>query len=180
MPIDIETGIYDAFAKFGSSDAQKEDAALVLKRECEIVGDVLVLKATRAALESPESKAWLEKQKPHLLPAKYERSLADRAFAENNLTARGQLVREIGMAEADKLAQTYGLKSASDPRRGKRPEGADDHGKPNGKDRRSNPWSREAWNVSEQGRLVRALGVDKAAAIAASAGCKIGSTRPAD
>jgi hypothetical protein len=42
-----------------------------------------------------------------------------------------------------------------------------------------NPWSARRWNVTKQGQTIRALGLDKAAAIAAAAGCKIGDTKPA-
>lgn len=42
----------------------------------------------------------------------------------------------------------------------------------------TNPWSAAAWNATEQGRLVRALGEAKAASMAKSAGCVIGSTKP--
>lgn len=83
------------------------------------------------------------------------------------------------MADADKLAQTYGLKSASDPRRGRRPAGASDEtGKPNGKDHKGDPWSRNGWSITEQGRLVRSIGTTKPAAIAAAVGCTLGSTHP--
>jgi len=42
-----------------------------------------------------------------------------------------------------------------------------------------NPWSESGWNVSRQGAIARELGVRAAAAMAASAGCKLGDTRPA-
>jgi hypothetical protein len=42
---------------------------------------------------------------------------------------------------------------------------------------KSNPWSKEGWNVSAQGRLVLSMGETKAAQIAEAAGCKIGSTK---
>ena len=180
MSIDIPTGIDEAMTKLGSSEAQRQDAVLVLAPLCERVADVVVLKATRAGLEAAESKAWLDKHKPHLLPPKFERSLADRAFLDGgNLTARGALLREVGEAEANRIAQSYGLRNMADTRRGTRPEGAsEEHSKPNGKDRSANPWRAGQWNISEQGRLVRALGVEKAAQIAASVGCSLGSTHP--
>jgi hypothetical protein len=43
---------------------------------------------------------------------------------------------------------------------------------------KSNPWSKEGWNVSAQGKLVKAIGEAKADGIAQAAGCKIGSTKP--
>jgi hypothetical protein len=42
----------------------------------------------------------------------------------------------------------------------------------------NNPWSAANWNVTEQGRLVRVLGEEKAAGIARAAGSHIGATRP--
>jgi hypothetical protein len=41
---------------------------------------------------------------------------------------------------------------------------------------KSNPWSAAGWNITEQGRIVKTLGADKAASMARSAGCKLGST----
>lgn len=42
-----------------------------------------------------------------------------------------------------------------------------------------NPWSKEHWNLTEQGRLVRELGTEKAAEVAKTAGSFIGATSPA-
>jgi hypothetical protein len=43
---------------------------------------------------------------------------------------------------------------------------------------RNNPFSAEGWSVSKQGALLRAIGAEKTAAIAASVGSRIGATRP--
>jgi hypothetical protein len=43
---------------------------------------------------------------------------------------------------------------------------------------KTNPWSKEGWNLTNQSKLVRSIGETKAAAIAEAAGCKLGSTRP--
>jgi len=48
-------------------------------------------------------------------------------------------------------------------------------GKKAGKD---NPWSAEAWNTTQQSRVYKTLGETKAKAIAAAAGCVLGSTKP--
>jgi hypothetical protein len=45
-------------------------------------------------------------------------------------------------------------------------------------DHASNPWSKAGFNVTAEGSLVRAIGAEKAARIAASVGCTIGSTKP--
>jgi hypothetical protein len=42
---------------------------------------------------------------------------------------------------------------------------------------RSNPWSKEGFNLTAQMKLVKAIGETKAAAIAAAAGCKLGDTK---
>jgi len=41
---------------------------------------------------------------------------------------------------------------------------------------KTNPWSKEGWNVSAQGKLILTMGEKKAAEIAEAAGCRIGST----
>ena len=42
----------------------------------------------------------------------------------------------------------------------------------------TNPWRAENWNISAQGKIVRQLGLAKAAEIAKSAGVSIGATKP--
>jgi hypothetical protein len=73
-------------------------------------------------------------------------------------------------AEADQLeARAAALRKAADltaPRT-------------NGADHASNPWSAASgFNLTKQGALIKAIGVEKAARIAASVGCKIGDLRP--
>lgn len=51
-------------------------------------------------------------------------------------------------------------------------------GKGGGGSLKDNPWSAEAWNVTKQGQLVRELGPEKAAELAARVGSKIGAVRP--
>lgn len=42
----------------------------------------------------------------------------------------------------------------------------------------NNPWSKDGWSMTKQGQLVKSLGEEKANAIAALVGCKIGDTKP--
>jgi hypothetical protein len=42
----------------------------------------------------------------------------------------------------------------------------------------NNPWSKGGWSMTKQGALVKQLGEEKAGAIAALVGCKIGDTKP--
>jgi len=41
----------------------------------------------------------------------------------------------------------------------------------------NNPWSKEGWNMTKQGELIKKLGMDKAAEVAALVGAKIGDTK---
>jgi len=41
-----------------------------------------------------------------------------------------------------------------------------------------NPWSAQRWNLTKQGEVIRALGLEKGAAIAAAAGSRVGATKP--
>jgi hypothetical protein len=179
MAIDIETGLDEFFKAQGSSDAQRADAIAVLASQCAMVGDAVTLKATGEAIESEASRKWLADNKPHLLPPVYERSLADRAFVDGNLSARGALVKQVGMTEANKIAESYGLKSATDTKRGKAPaDSTPEKEKGNGAQHRNNPFHKSNWNISAQGKLLRAVGPEKCAAIANAVGSKIGATRP--
>jgi hypothetical protein len=179
MSIDIPTGIDEFLKAEGSTDAQRADAIAVLASQCAMVGDVVTLKATGEAIESEASRKWLADNKPHLLPPVYERSLADRAFVDNNLSARGALVKQVGMTEANKIAESYGLRSATDTRRGKAPaDSTPEKTKSNGAEHRSNPFHKSNWNISAQGKLLRAVGPEKCAAIARAVGSTIGATKP--
>ena len=141
MAIDIPTGIDDFLKAEGSTDAQRADAIAVLTKQCEMVGDVVTLKATGEALDTEASRAWLQTNKPHLLPPIYERPLAERAFVDGNGMARNALVKQVGKAEADKIAQRYGLKSAHDTRRGTAPAELDTGKKTNEQRRRASQQS---------------------------------------
>ena len=71
-------------------------------------------------------------------------------------------------AEADQLeARAAALRKAADLAAPKA----------NGGDRASNPWSAAGWSLTKQGSLVKAVGAEKAARIAASVGCVLGSVR---
>lgn len=46
-------------------------------------------------------------------------------------------------------------------------------------DRANNPWSKEGWNMTKQGTVIKTLGADKAKAMAEAVGSFIGSAHPA-
>lgn len=56
--------------------------------------------------------------------------------------------------------------------------GAGGNGRDGGGGGGSNPWSKDHWNMTEQGRVLREQGRDKADQLARSAGSKIGATGP--
>jgi len=122
----------------------------------------------------------LQKEKEHLLPRKIDASLADRAFIDGNMTARGQLVRELGELEAARIAKSYGLSGINDTRRAR--AALTDDVKRNGDTK--NPWANTPANTDAKGRytanaltrqaqLVKA-NLTGAAEIAAAVGSKIG------
>lgn len=179
MAIDINDGIFAALREAGSSDSQIDDAKLVLGPLCQMQGHMCILTTTGEALESAKSIKWLQENKPHLLPRANQIAEADLAFIGlGNKTAAARLIRELGQAEADRVAEMYGKAHALDNRPGvapKRPEQKSGNGTP---DHKNNPFSRAGWSVSKQGQLIRALGIEKASAMARAVGVTIGATKP--
>lgn len=183
MVLDVNSGLDEFFKAQGSTEAQRTDAIAVLKDKCGLVGGIVVLLATGEAIDADKSRKWIADNKPHLLPPVFESSLADRAFiGAGNKSAAAELVKQVGMKEATKIAEGYGKRTPWDTKPGKAPARADDDSTKkksgNGHDRASNPFSKEGWSISKQGSLLRAVGVEKCAAIAASVGSRIGATRP--
>ncbi len=163
------------------TDAQRADAVIILSRDCRVSDGKVILVDTGEPLDSEASIAWIVENKPHLVPAKYERSLADRAFIDGSLKARGDLVKEVGKKEADRIAETYGLRSSHDTARGKPPlaeKRSDDASNKKPTDHSKNPWHRSNFNITRQGQIFNALGAEKAAAMARSVGSRIGATKP--
>lgn len=56
--------------------------------------------------------------------------------------------------------------------------GGAEGGKGGGVNLKDNPWSPEAWNITKQGQVIKSLGEEKAADMAARVGSKIGAVRP--
>jgi hypothetical protein len=174
----IEDKISESLKAFGSTEAQIADALVILPPLCETRGDEVVL-----------TRAFLEREKPHLLPPATS-DLADAAFFFGNLTARGALAKTMSPAALDALAQRYGLRDRNDFRRGTRPEDADDYrGKSSAKDGATNPWSNHpnwldsqgrynARAMGEQSKITKAMGLEKASALARAAGSFVGATKP--
>jgi hypothetical protein len=177
-----------AFAAFGSTDIQTADAVMVLgSRVTERAGQFFYNDASShdVALDNLSAfKTTMQAEKPHLLPPHFESSLADRAFIDGNLSARGQLIREVGEVAAHKAALSYGLSGIGDTRRARAAH--TDEIKRGGA---NNPWSDAPQNLDKSGRHYNANAIGRQAAlvkanekgaaeIAASVGNRIGDTGP--
>lgn len=181
-----DEAIKSALRACGSNDSQLDDAVLVLiSRVSEKAGAFFYNDASShdVPLENVGAfKKSMQTDKPHLLPRAFESGLADRAFIDGNLQARGDLVRQVGELEATRIAKSYGLNGVGDTRRAR--SAVTVEVKRNGAS--SNPWSDHPSNVNERGRytaaaigrqaaLVRA-NEKGAAEIAAAVGSRIGDT----
>jgi hypothetical protein len=89
----------------------------------------------------------------------------------------GALAKKLGQMRFDKLVKDWGVDVAR-MKGGTAPEYAGDGKAVIKKASPKNPWSRVGWSLRAQGDCVKAMGEVKAAQIAASAGCKLGSTKP--
>jgi hypothetical protein len=183
-----DEAIRAAFVAFGSNEIQTADALLVLgSRVIERGGEFFYNDASSHDVPISNFSAFkktMAAEKPHLLPPQFESSLADRAFIDGNLSARAQLIREVGELEAARVAKSYGLTGIGDTKRARAAQ--TDEIKRGGA---NNPWSDSPQNVDRNGRytataigrqaaLVRA-NEKGAAEIAAVCGNKIGDTKPA-
>jgi hypothetical protein len=119
----------------------------------------------------------LKTEKPHCFPSAQAVDLQEQAFGSSpTLKSRGALYNEVGAANYAKLAEQWGCDASLRP--GKAPAGHESETKkPSLAARRDNPFSKQGWNITKQGALVKSLGIEKAAAIAKSVGVKIGDTK---
>jgi len=182
-----DEAIRAAFVAFGSNEIQTADALLVLgSRVTEKSGAFFYNDASSHDVPLDNLSAFkktMQAEKPHLLPRQFESSLADRAFIDGNLSARAQLIREVGELEAARIAKSYGLNGVGDTRRARAAH--TDEIKRGGA---NNPWSDTPQNVDARGRYTaNAIGRQAAlvkanekgaAEIAAAVGNKIGDTQP--
>lgn len=173
--IDAETAIDDTLREWGANQAQRADAVALLKSQCQLQGDVVVFKPTGAAINEAATREWFEANRPHLLPRKFEESLADAAFGPRySATKMQELVKQVGAEQAHVIARTYGRANAFDSKSiGKAPESKGDD-KPDLR----NPWNDESPN-GEARRIaaIRDLGTRVCAGLAKSAGKTISGQR---
>jgi hypothetical protein len=175
---EIEKAIIEAFTAWGSNSSQVADAQLAIAPLTYLRnGDVILAETGKPLTDSASEKA-LRALKPHYFKSEVSEDQAAIAFSgKGNLLVRAELIRLHGRARVDEIAQEWGLKNAVDTKPGFKSRNSDG-GKQHAKDR-DNPWTADKWNVTRQGQIVRALGVEKAAAIARAANSRIGATKPA-
>ncbi|OSI70867.1 hypothetical protein [Bradyrhizobium canariense] len=121
----------------------------------------------------------LKKAKPHWFFADSIVSLEEQAFGGPtiNLKARGELMKEVGAPLYNELMARWGAshtKNGVSP--GPSPKERDRS--PEGAAKANNPWSKAGWNLTAQGSLIRAIGLEKAQGIAKAAGSYVGATKP--
>lgn len=103
--------------------------------------------------------------------------LYDRLF---ELTEDGKVITRDGVGVAPGLSPQMWLQDMQ----GKRPhwwpasQGGGARGSGSAGGFQNNPWSHDNWNMTAQGEVVKTQGMDKAEAMAKSAGTKVGGSRP--
>jgi hypothetical protein len=115
-----------------------------------------------------------KEKRPHWFATIAADDLEQRAFGQNNQTARAQLYKQLGPVEYSEREKAWG---AENFKAGKAPTGANDSTK--AKPGKDNPWLGSNWNTTKQGQIVRALGLAAAQRIAKAAGSYVGATKPA-
>jgi hypothetical protein len=182
--------VYNGFESLGVSQSVIEQETVAQSKQFQNDG--------RGELRHVETgqtiTEWLSKlrtTKPHWFPdyvdpetakADEATALIDAATLTPSLATIGALVKAVGDKKAMEILAASGVSLKPDRngklKPGKKVTGAGDKSPEKTEDRRSNPFSREGWNITKQGSLVRSLGPEKAAAIARSVGSYIGATKP--
>lgn len=158
----------------------KEAAAAAGALESALADFELDVQAYRVTMES-EIPAWIEKCRKDLshrfaVQSDHDAALCVQAFVARNMTAQSKLYSIVGEVRFEELKKLY---ANGVPESEKKRTGSPDHSK--------NPWAGIEANIKpgSKGRftdaaiqrqmsLVRAVGPEKAAGIAASVGCKLG------
>jgi hypothetical protein len=165
----------------GSTPEQAKTAAAGYADQFAYSGAVLSFKGELAGTPAMEAKVrdWFAENKLDFLigtptmnngTPNANAELVEAARA-GNMTARGKLFVQVGKDQA-KLDAILSRKPFNAP--DDTGTNVDEAAKQNGG---KNPWSGDGWNITEQGRLLRA-NPKLAASLAASAKSKIGATRP--
>jgi hypothetical protein len=152
-------------ASLGSNSAQRRDVAETdtLTSCLEMRKGTVVITDTGDPLDSAEGREWLRKFKGHLLPPESQPDEVADAFTSINMTKRQAIVAKVGLAEANRLAATFGLRDIFDRKAGTAPGDAGDKSKSAG-----NPWldSDPIRRTQRITSFIRAHGAAKSASMA--------------
>jgi hypothetical protein len=165
-------------------EAQMKEAATAAGCLESALGDFELDVQTFKVTKADEIPAYIEKcrtEKPHRFAVQtdHDAALCQKAFILGNKTSESQLYRAVGEKRFGELKALYkdGLRASEK----KRLNGSADHSKnpwrgtPDNLEPGSTKYSAEAFKA--QVSIVRALGVEKAAALAAACGAKVGDVR---
>ncbi|MCG2629725.1 hypothetical protein L6654_24175 [Bradyrhizobium sp. WYCCWR 13023] len=192
MPVEFEyrdpcLTIEDLLVKAGCQPSAVREAIDLFGPQFKNMDGALLYRGSESRFEGMTieefcSPAHLKEAKPHWFFADKIVDLEELAFGDKpTLKARGDLMKEVGPALYRELQQRWSADDSLRP--GKRPSAApspkDRDRTPEGDAKANNPWSKAAWSITRQGQVVKALGLEKAAGIAKSAGSYIGATKPA-
>jgi hypothetical protein len=174
--------VYELLRSYGADERQAHVGSTALAENFTWTGSVLNFNATgKIAADDPACKEFIVKDYAFLLPSKENTEAARLGIDADvlasaragNKTAYAKVYVQLGKDRAATdalLGEKKPAAESSDDDATKKKIGTADH--------RNNPFSREGWNISAQGKLLRAVGVEKCAAIARSVGSKIGATQP--
>jgi hypothetical protein len=165
-------------------EAQMKEAAAAAGCLESALADFELDVQTFCVTKESEIPAWIEKcrtEKPHRFAVQtdHDAALCESAFIFKSKTDEGRLFKAVGEKRFDKLKALYanGLPASEK----KRLNGSADHSKnpwrgtPDNLEPGSNKYSAAAFKA--QVSIVRALGIEKAAALAAACGAKVGDVR---
>lgn len=190
---DRKLAVGQFFESIGCTAGQAEIASRALADSFTLTGATLLFGNKLAKDAVDDVTAHLHRQGydcllPEAVPAALhtavDPALLDKAFVNGSPDARAEVFRRLGKDQTkfDSLAQSYGLRDAKDYRKniGSRPGTAPDNGgqpAATDKSKTPNPWSKEGWSITAQGRVYRSNPA-LAASLAASANSRIGATHP--
>jgi hypothetical protein len=165
-------------------EAQMKEAAVAAGCLQSALPDFEMDVQTYAVTNAAEIPTWIEKcrtEKPHRFAVQtdHDAELCQSAFIFKNKTAESRLYRAVGEKRFGELKALYA--SGVPESEKKRLNGSADHSKnpwrgtPDNLEPNSTRYSAAAFKA--QVSIVRALGVEKAAALAAACGAKVGDVR---